>query len=629
MKQITKIFRTFMFAAMIGSMAVSFNSCTPTDDPGDPVGKGKISGTVTDDQDVPLAGVTVTARDKNISTTTANDGTYTLEGLPIERIILDFTKTGYQSANVTVQANRFQNNAVSGINASLVDASAKITGVVSDGFNAGAPLSGVTVSTSGGAITTTTGADGKYTIENIAVSAYTLVFSKTGYTSITKEVAKADFGVSKTVTVDVTIGGGDIFTGMTAEKLKSAPKWYYNEYKGGRNAEVYPQWDWAVDYMAAMTFWEKAAWAEEDFGTAIQTRNDLMANDQKNPANLNDFDSYMYGSKKITAENKIMSLRVCTGDAANATNWGVQVADLSATSPAAIKIDGNKTLAKAYPEGDLTDASYQDFHFDLSAYVGKEIAIAVGVYRAQTGDYARKLVIRRMTFASSNITGRNWIGGTDVPGLTDWRLPQETLKSIMPNTKKLFDGISYVGGNRDSYQSAYQDWAKQAKHICLEWSFVPLNKDPETFAGQGFLIKTRGGGAVNLNVPEAYIYAKFDITSANDLMKVYCRTFNSTNRTFVKFTVVDVAAMTSKFHLPTANSYAKGAVGIIDKTSTPNFIEYLSEGGDGEGAKDGYGMLEYNLSEYVGKTVVVVIGVHNGTVNGDENKLCFYSIELE
>src|SRR5690606_34393659 len=113
-----------------------------------------------------------------------------------------------------------------------------------------------------------------------------------------------------------------------------------------------------------------------------------------------------FGSKYITEDNKIMSLRIRThnADAANPAHWGVQVVDLLAEQPEAVKIGGDKT----YGSGD-----YADVDFDLSAYVGKEVIIAIGIYRAATGDYWKQLVLSGIRFAHEKVTGTpNMSNGT-------------------------------------------------------------------------------------------------------------------------------------------------------------------------------------------------------------------------
>jgi hypothetical protein len=121
----------------------------------------------------------------------------------------------------------------------------------------------------------------------------------------------------------------------------------------------------------------RGAWQEQNEGTTLQIRNSEA--ERTNPADLNVFDSFVYGSKKITADNKILSVRLRThnADAGAPAHFGVQVVDLTAAQPIAVKVGENKT----YGSGD-----YADFEFDLSAYVGKEVIVAIGIYRQATGN---------------------------------------------------------------------------------------------------------------------------------------------------------------------------------------------------------------------------------------------------
>ena len=88
----------------------------------------------------------------------------------------------------------------------------------------------------------------------------------------------------------------------------------------------------------------------------------------------------------------------------------------------------------------------------------------------------------------------------------------EMVRSTMPQMKSKFTGLSPVEGNRDNYVDAYRAW-REVDHICAEWSYMPLSKDPEVFPSEGYLIKTRSGNNVSTTVPESYFYAKFSIAS--------------------------------------------------------------------------------------------------------------------
>lgn len=156
------------------------------------------------------------------------------------------------------------------------------------------------------------------------------------------------------------------------------------------------------DLMGKMTIEEKIGQLNLPSSGDITTRND--GDQQNNPADMDVFDSYMYGSKKITVDNKILSLRVRShnADDASPTYFGVQVVDLSAANPVAEKVGETRTHGSEV---------YGDYHFDLSAYVGKEVIVAIGVYRKETGDYWKQLPIARIAFAQQNVTGWDWIPG--------------------------------------------------------------------------------------------------------------------------------------------------------------------------------------------------------------------------
>jgi hypothetical protein len=401
------------------------------------------------------------------------------------------------------------------------------------------------------------------------------------------------------------MGSQELLRGLTADDLAAAEKWYYNEYRGGRNADAYPHWDWACNYMSTLDF--RGAWEEQNEGTTLQIRNG--ESERANPADLNVFDSFVYGSKLITADNKILSLRIRThsADEASPAHFGVQVIDLSAPEPSAVKIGENKT----YGSGD-----YADFEFDLSNYVGKEVIIAVGIYRQATGDYWKQLVLRAIRFADRKVTNWDWLPGTEViPG---WKLTQETARSTMPHTKNSFTGISPVSGNRDNYVDAYRAWRNVA-HVAAEWSFVPLKKDPEVFPSEGYLIKTRNTTDVSTIVPEAYLYSNFSIASGSNQLTLSTRNFGS-NYTYFKLTAIEDNGTVT--HVAPQSNTAQEASAAADGCWK------FKHGDGGAGNPEGYASFVYDLSQFNGKNVTLALGVYNGEANSGENKLVLHKIDL-
>jgi hypothetical protein len=600
-----RFLRIFSCVVFWGACLFSGSSCDNEDDPKRTT-SGQITGVVTNESGQPIPDVKVTVsgvNEEDLSVTTGADGKYTVEGVSLKIHAVTFSKSGWLTVSKSAAITDFDEGKVATVNVTMVDASAKITGTIADAKNSGAPLSGVTV-TVGVAGTVVTGDDGTYTIENLVADNYTVTFSKANYVSVTKPVTKADF-INGTVTLNVILGGAEVLRGLTADQLSSSGKWYYNEYRGGRNADAYPHWDWACDYMSTLDFW--GAWQEQNEGTTLQIRNN---EDQRaNPADLNVFDSYVYGSKLITEDNKILSLRLRThnADAGSPAHFGVQVVDLSAPQPVAVKIGDNKT----YGSGD-----YADFEFDLSSYVGKEVIIAVGIYRQSTGDYWKQLVLRAIRFADRKVTNWDWLPGTEV--VAGWKLTQETVRSTMPHIKKSFTGLSPVSGNRDNYVDAYRAW-RGVSHVASEWSFVPLKKDPEVFPSEGYILKTRNTPEVNTVVPEAYLYAKFTIGAGSDQLTFTTRNFGS-NYTYFKLTAIEDNGTVT--HIAPESNTAQ------DASAANDGCWKFKHGDGGAGNPEGYASFVYNLSQFNGKNVTLVFGVYNGEANTGENKLVFHTINL-
>lgn len=104
--------------------------------------------------------------------------------------------------------------------------------------------------------------------------------------------------------------------------------------------------------------------------------------------------------------------------------------DLSAAQPVRETVDDVRTV---------NSEAYVNSVFDLSKYIGKEIVIGIGIFRPQTGDFYNQLVLRRIAFAKTQIEDGNmwdWLPGTPVAGLDNWKFTEEMVRSTMPHTKR-------------------------------------------------------------------------------------------------------------------------------------------------------------------------------------------------
>lgn len=607
--RITKLIKSIGLAAILGVFSVFAPGCSDDDDPSQRnVGVGTVSGCVTDEQQNPVQGVVVSMPETEISTSTGVDGRYTLSGVPMTSGIISFSKEGYQTASVTVVASKFDENKQATVNVELVYANARISGIVYDANANGVPMAGATVSVSATQQTQTDNS-GRFELAGLILQDYEVTFSKEGYTPVIRKVTVNDF-VDGVASLEVSMGNPEILRGLTKDDLKSAEKWYYNEYRGGRNAENYPHWDWACNYMCTLDF--RGDWEEQNEGTTLRIRN--TPDDQRNnPVDMEMFDSFVFGSKLITADNYLMTLESRTHSASDdaPAYYGIQVVDLSEAEPKAKLIGGVRTL---------NSENYVQIPVNLSEYIGKEVVIAIGTFRQQEGDYWKQFVIRRIAFSAEPISALwAWLPGTPVAGLEGWQMTMEMVRSTMPHTKKLFTGISPISGNRDSYVDAYRSW-RSVDHFAAEWSFMPLTKDPEVFPGEGYLIKTRGGNSVSTKVPESYFYAKYAVAPGCNRMTLTTRNFSSSNATFFKVTAITEDGTVT--HLSPVSNTAKFAEAAAD-----GCWKFIHESGD-KGNPDAYADFVYDLSAFNGKNVMITIGVFKGEANGDENKLVIYKLQM-
>ena len=249
----------FSFIAVLLCMVFMFGSCTDDVSDNESMIYGKVKGVVTDVSSMPIEGVTVVVDESGLNATeggptavTDSKGEFILENVSIGTHIITFKKDDYQTVSVTLVAGKFNDENVASISAVMQYAASEIRGTVIDASNGGAPLAGVTVSVSP-TQSVATDNNGAYVIDNLPLADYTVTFDKDGFTSISKNVSVGDFQDGVAV-VDATMGANEILRGLTAEDLQSADKWYYNEYRGGRNSEQYPHWDWACDYMCTLDF---------------------------------------------------------------------------------------------------------------------------------------------------------------------------------------------------------------------------------------------------------------------------------------------------------------------------------------------------------------------------------------
>ena len=199
-------------------------------------------------------------------------------------------------------------------------------------------------------------------------------------------------------------------------------------------------------------------------------------------------------------------------------------------------------------------------------------------------------------------------------------MTREMVRSMMANPLKSFTGVSSISGGSGSTWDARRAWRALGNHVALNWQLFTVKKDPEPFASEGFIIKTRGSGTpVSTTLPEAYFAAKFAIAGGNNQLTLKTRNFGS-NYTFFKLTAIKEDGTVS--HLAPASNTATEAVAADD-----GCWKFKHNAG-GPGAPDTYASFVYDLSSFNGSNVVLCLGVFKGENNSDESKVCIYSISL-
>ncbi len=599
---LTKLFNRLGLISLIGLLSFFAVGCSDNDDVirDVVVGTGTLSGTVTDENNEPLQDVTVTDASSSKSVVSSSDGRFSLSDIPLhsEGQIISFEKEGYETVSITLVPSKFTGGEATA-DVQMTFANAVIKGHLTDSRNNDKPLEGARVSVSA-TKSAVSDADGYYEITGLALRDYTLTITKTDYPVITAGISVGDF-IDGVATFDARMGSVELLRGLTVDDLRKAPRWYNNEYKGGRNADAYPMFDWACNYMGSLTTWT-GDYEEQNEGSTLRIRN--SESDQKNPADDKNFDTFVYGRKLITRDNSKLTIQLRTHQ--SPCYWGVQIIDLSKADPS-VEYVGDTRIAD--------NGSYYSEYFDLSPWEGKEVAVVIGHYRMETGDYWRQLVLRRIAFSNEYFDSSevySWMPGTEIADLPGWHMTESMVRSSMPQDLTHYTGISPVAGNRDNYIDAYSRW-HAAGHVMAYWSHMPLHKDPEVFANEGYMIKTRGNENPDTKEPEQYVYAKYSIAPGHDRLTLTTRNFGET-ATYFKLTAITMDCK-AHFMAPVSNTAAEASA------ADDGCWKFKSG--------DDYCKFTYDLSEFDGQDVMICISVHNGEKNGDENKLTLNAIDIE
>lgn len=391
--------------------------------------------------------------------------------------------------------------------------------------------------------------------------------------------------------ISVSLVERDILPGLTLSEMKNATVLSYDYYQGL----------WAHNVFRNFTKSEGIRSDEQNEGDTIQTETTRATSETE-------FNGYIYARKTITEQNKFMlvNMRVHgnTGETQLPTRFGVMIVDLAT---------GGRELIGGMRSS--TDQAYNMQVFDLSAYVGKEVLVSTGIFYTQACDEALpegkqlQYVIESIRFVSAADAWK-----TD--SAENWDATVDTIAgNLLANGSVAANSMTYFqGANNDSGNENY---------IFKTWGAVSKG---QVYAGiepvaQGAMIKTRTGSS-DTSDNRTFLYAKFTITEETSYLWLNARSFNSSFYTGSALTVYTETSSGGTVVAPDSTNFVMPSGGAYEVESD-NWIKWH------DGDKD-YAYLKWDLSEYVGKTVVLVIGVRNkySTGDNDEAKMAIQEIHL-
>lgn len=566
---------------------------------------GGIEGFVRNDLDQPLEGAEITLDGTSFRTVTNAKGFYRIDEVPIKDYIINVRVAEYASASKKLLGTLF----VRGVAYMDVVCSASVS-IVGHVYESGdvysetekRPVSGAVVRI--GSRETSTDENGMYRFDGLAVRSYVIEFEVDGYARSSREITSSMFrNEESTADVPDVIFWRKLFPGMTLDALKKCDKWYLDEYRGGRLAGTSVE-SMYHSFMSALDFHGK--WENQVEGTTL-----ISDGAAGKPLNMEDFESFVLGRKIIAEGNKVLTLHCRTHNATEAEPvvFGVQVIDLENPE---IKVVGTKELNN-------NTGKYSDISFDLSEYVGKEIAIAVGIFKSCANK--KQFVIRKMTFAPKAVSGaESYAGdaGTSVVGLEGWHFSKEMAASMMVNDNTDFNALPGELSEKETIikdtPEGYSAWRKDKTHFMHSWTYNYVSWVPQPYAGAGFIMRTKSKSEVNKDIPVSYIYTKLPVGDGHNKLHFVVRTVQRikemANPAYIKFVVVTEEGEAKTLY-PTKDSkgFEKDPVYRFGKDPDSDLFVINS---NNTGGYDNYANVYYDLSEFNGKDVVVMLAMFHG-----------------
>ncbi|MGM9743060.1 MAG: carboxypeptidase regulatory-like domain-containing protein [Candidatus Cryptobacteroides sp.] len=572
----------------------------------------RIEGFVRNDLDKPVNGAVISLEGTGYRTVADETGFYSLPGVPVQDYTVKVEAEGYSSVTKKMFSTLF----VRGV--AYVDiVCAETVSLIGYVYDSGTvysetekvPLAGAKVRL--GSRETTTAEDGSYSFTGLSVKTYTLTFEAEGYKDYSKEVTVGMFrNGDGTAIVPDMIFWRKLFPGFSFEDLKELDCWYADEYRGGRQNSTAVE-SMYHSFMSAMDI--RGTWENQTEGTTLRS-----VADNSKPVNRDDFESYLIGRKRICEGNRILTLRCRTHNASESDPvvFGVQIVDLDSSAPMNTVV-GEKNITL-----NNNTSNYSDISFDLSEYVGHEIAISIGIFR--TSNATKQFVIRKITFAPKAVSGAaSYAGdaGTAIEGLEGWHISKEMVASMMVNDNVCFTALpgslpSDAAGDNVIKNTAdgYKAWRQDKDHFMHSWAFNYVSWVPQPYAGAGFIMRTKHGGTVDKKIPVSYVYTKFPVAQGQDRLHFVMRTVqrdkNMANPAYLKFVAVTEDGVAKTLY-PAEGSkgFEQDPVYRFERDGDSDLFVINS---NNTGGAENYANVYYDLSEFDGRNVVVILAMFHG-----------------
>ena len=578
MRKILKKATPFLLAAIMVCCAAALVACSHVTSDNTEAEKYTIEGVVASENG-PLSGVSVKLGDETKTTGTAGNYAFEVEE---GEYTLTFSKTGYSDVQESVNtADAVSGTVKRNVTMTRQPESPQPINIAlqADIVALAAEDAEIKLGTN-----TFTYANGKWSLDGLTMAAA----MELGSVDITLKNKYANIYADPSFTLDtsdysggkadktITLTEKEILPGLKFSQMQNAKTLHSDYYVGKQAHRILKEFD--KGGISAFTT------QEQNEGDTLQVQSNLG-----DTRNEDTYYGYVYGQKTIGENTSTLTL--CVRRHNNEATFSVSVIDMQT---GAVWVSAKQTT---------NSEAYEYKTVDLSNFVGKHVVIAIGVYNVSGNE--NQFVLEHVRFF-----------GVPAGGGKDDKFTKEQWANIVKGIAT--DELAYA-----TAQTKTEYTGKDTKNIFTEWGYAAKSyADGESAiesVNEGFMMKTRQGKN-DTSDNRAFIYNKFAITASNAYFTMTARSFD---------TAVDMALtvyykgandeILSEVIAPSTFTKANETKTVIELRSD-NWIEFNCGGG--------YATFSWDLSEFEGKDVIIVIGCRNLTVNGDGNQAGKYESKL-